>query len=285
MFQVAPGKTTANDIINALNNNPAVSSLFTASLTPQDSTDAADAGTGLIDASATTTLSGGSGTPFDTTGIQINSGGQSYDISFTGAQTVQDVINDINGSKAGAVASINAQGTGINIQSNLSGADFSIGENGGTTASQLGVLTLTASTPLAELNHGQGVQNLGSGVPDFSIERPDGTTFNVSVAGANSIGDVINLINNNADNQTAGDQVTASLSDNGNGIVLTAPSAAGDTGQLIVTATNGSTAAQQLGLIPSGAHRKAPRGPFRAAWRLCKAATPTRARSTEFSTR
>ena len=86
VFQVAAGKTTANDIINVLNNNPAASALFSVSLAPQDSTSTAAAGTGLIDASATATLGGGSGTPFDTTGIQIDSGGQSYNVSFDGAR-------------------------------------------------------------------------------------------------------------------------------------------------------------------------------------------------------
>jgi flagellar hook-associated protein 3 FlgL len=253
VFQVAGGKTTANDVINALKNNASVSSQFSASLVPQDSTSAAAAGTGLIDASGTATFSGGGGTPFDTTGIQINSGGQSYNISFANAQTIQDVINDINGSKAGAVASINSQGTGINIQSRLSGADFSIGEDGGTTAAQLGVLTLTGSTPLSELNHGQGVQSLGSGIEDFAIDRPDGTSFGVSVASAQTIGDVINLINNDPANQSSGNKVTAQLSTNGNGILLSTPNDPGDTGQLQVVAASGGTAAQQLGLVPSGA--------------------------------
>ncbi len=253
VFQVAAGKTTANDIINALNKNPAVSSLFSASLVPQDSTSNTAAGTGVIDSALTATLSGGSGTPFDTTGIQIDSGGQSYNISFAGAQTIQDVINDINGSNAGAVASINAQGTGINIQSRLSGADFSIGEDGGTTAAQLGVLTLTTSTPLSELNHGAGVQTLGAGIDDFTIDRPDGTSFGVSVASAQTIGDVINLINNDPANQSAGNKVTAQLSTNGNGILLSTPDGAGDTGQLQVISASGGTAAQQLGLVPSGA--------------------------------
>jgi flagellar hook-associated protein 3 len=256
VFQIAGGQTNANDIINALHNNSAVSSQFSASLTPEDTTSAAVAGTGRIDPTATTSLSGGSGTPFDTTGIQINSGGTSYNISFAGAQTIQDVINSINGSKAGVVASINSMGTGIDIQSRLSGADFSIGENGGATASQLGIVTLTTATPLTELNHGQGVQSLGTGIPDFTIQRPDGSQFSVSVASASTIGDVINLINTDPNNQGA-NQVTAQLSDNGNGIVLTAPSSSGDPSQLQVIAASGSTAAQQLGLVPSGATQSA----------------------------
>ncbi|HEX4142693.1 MAG TPA: flagellar hook-associated protein FlgL [Pirellulales bacterium] len=253
VFQVAPGKTTANDIINAVKNSPAISSLFNVSLSPQDTSSSTAAGTGVVDASATATLSGGSGTPFDTTGIQIDSGGQAYNISFAGAQTIQDVINAINGSKAGVVASINSQGNGIDIQSRLSGADFSIGEDGGTTAAQLGVLTLTTSTPLSELNHGQGVQSLGAGIDDFTIDRPDGTSFGVSVASAQTIGDVINLINNDPANQASANKVTAQLSTNGNGIVLSTANGPGDTGQLQVVAASGGTAAQQLGLIPSGA--------------------------------
>ena len=57
-----------------------------------------------------------------------------------------------------------------------------------------------------------GVQALGAGIDDFTIERPDGTSFGISVASAQTIGDVINLINNDPDNQSAGNQVSAQLS-------------------------------------------------------------------------
>ena len=73
--------------------------------------------------------------------------------------TIEDLLNAINGSGADVLASINAAGTGIDVRSRLSGAEFSIGENGGTTATQLGIRTLTESTALAALNHGAGVDS------------------------------------------------------------------------------------------------------------------------------
>ena len=80
-------------------------------------------------------------------------------------------------------AEINADATGINIRSRFSGSDFQIGENGGQTATQLGVRTLTGATRLDELNHGVGVptkrdsfqQSPPAFNPDFTIVANDGT--------------------------------------------------------------------------------------------------------------
>ena len=106
--------------------------------------------------------------------MQIDSGGKTYNISFAGDKTIQDVINEINGAGAGVVASINSQGTGINIRSTLSGAKFSIGENGGTTAAQLGVRSLTTSTQPDRTEPRAGHQADRQRHADFTIDRPDG---------------------------------------------------------------------------------------------------------------
>jgi len=45
------------------------------------------------------------------------------------------------------------------VRSRLSGADFAIGENGGTTAAELGLRTLTQQTELEDMNHGFGVMD------------------------------------------------------------------------------------------------------------------------------
>ncbi len=123
-FQISAGFTNANDIVRALNNDPTAGALFQAALVPEDTSNSHIAGDGLIDPSATAVTSGGSGQPLDTSGLQIGSGGETYNVSFAGDKTVQDVLNSINGAGAGVVASINAQGTGINIQSTLSGAQL-----------------------------------------------------------------------------------------------------------------------------------------------------------------
>ena len=258
-FEVSASGATANEVIQALNTSSA-GSVFQGSLVTGDTTNSAAAGTGLIDTSLTAVTSGGSGTNLDqTSGLLITSGGTNYAINLSSASTIQDVLNAINDSGAGLTASINAQGTGINVVSKVSGVDFSIGENGGTTATQLGIRSFTTSTQLADLNHGLGVTTSSdvaaaestSTLADFTIDRPDGTSFDINVSGAQTVGDVINLINNNADNQTPANKITAQLNATGNGIELTSNDVSSP-GAFQVVADNGSQAAIDLGLIPSG---------------------------------
>ena len=131
----------------------------------------------------------------------------------------------------------------------MSGADFSIGENGGTTAEQLGLRSLTTATPLSDLNYGQGVaENTG---PDFTIHRKDGTDLAIDISSAATVGDVINLINNDPANLNPATRVVASLSPFGNGIQLFDGNIGG-TDTLSVTQQFGSDAAFDLGLIPRG---------------------------------
>lgn len=246
---IQSGYSTANDVIAAINKT----GTFNASL---DISEPGNDGTGtvtdsLTDPSAVGTLSGGSGIQLDqTSGIQIVNGGKTYTVSFAGDQTIQDLLNSINTSGASVLATINAAGTGINVQSRLSGSDFSIGENGGQTATELGIRTLTASTPLASLNYGQGVHHVTGG--DFTIQRKDGVSFTVDISSAQTIGDVINLINNNATNLASGVPVVAQLNAYGNGIELV-DNDPSSTAKLSVSSINASTAAQDLGLVPVNA--------------------------------
>jgi flagellar hook-associated protein 3 FlgL len=241
------GSTTANDVINALNGNAQFAASFTASLNPSQP---GETGLGVVDPSATATTAAGSGNQLDPTGLQIVNGGTTYNISFSGDSTVGDLLNTLNGSGAAVLAQINSAGTGINIVSRLSGSDFSIGENGGQSATQLGVRTLTGSTTLAQLNYGEGVQSATSG-PDFIIQRPDGTQLAVSVASDTTIQDVINTINNDPNNQGA-NAVTAQLNTTGNGITLSTNVASTGSAQLSVIEQNSSQAAVELGLVPAG---------------------------------
>jgi flagellar hook-associated protein 3 FlgL len=243
---IQSGASTANDVIQAINKT----GTFTASL---DVSELGNDGTGVVadavaDPAAAVTLAGGSGAAFDqNSGIQIVNGGKTYTVSFSGAKTVQDLLNDINGSGASVLAQINSAGTGINVQSRLSGSDFSIGENGGQTATQLGIRTFNASTPLTSLNYGQGVKHVTGG--DFTIQRKDGVTFNIDISSAKTIGDVLNLINNNATNTASGVPVVAQLNTFGNGIELVDDDLS-NTATLSVSDLNSSTAAQDLGLVP-----------------------------------
>ncbi|HZZ26858.1 MAG TPA: flagellar hook-associated protein FlgL [Pirellulales bacterium] len=240
------GHSTAAQVVQALNNNSTFSSLFHASLDSEDSD-----GSGLVSQAATATTAGGGGAAFDqASGLQITNGGQNYTIDFSSAKTVGDLVNLINGSGASVRASINSSGTGININSLLSGSDFSIGENGGSTATELGVRTFSRQTQLADLNHGLGVQTLAqqnAAGNDFDIQLEDGAVLQFRLDGQSTIGDVIDMINNAPGN---GGKLVAQLATSGNGIELV--SSAVGSSPFQVQVENNSQAAQNLGLVPSG---------------------------------
>jgi flagellar hook-associated protein 3 FlgL len=246
-FRIDGGSTTANHIVALLADND----LFGAELETGDSESPQTAGTGAIDPAATGTLAGGSGTPLDTTGLRIVNGGQTFDISFATARTIEDVCNLINGSGAAVRAEMNAGGTGIDVRSCLSGADFSIGELGGTTATQLGLRTFTAETRLEDLNHGLGVHTVADDTFQanrvLTLRRTNGTLVRVDLTAAQTIGDVLDAINGHADN---GGAVLARLAAVGNGIELLTSEVGAST--FAVLKTNGSQAAEDLGLVPVG---------------------------------
>jgi flagellin-like hook-associated protein FlgL len=250
IFQIDEGATTANDILATFNDNATLTALFSANLLRSDTVGAENNGTGLISATSTATTSGGSGVTFDAnSGMRITSGDQTFNISFATATTVEDLLNKINGAGAGLSAEINQSGTGINVRSRLSGVDFSIGENGGTTATGLGLRTFTGGVELSQLNHGLGVHQFEGA--DFSIRRKDGVAFDIDVAGASTVQDVIDRINNHADNQDPAHRVTAQLAAFGNGIELVTNDAS-TTATLAVIKSPLSQAAVDLGLIAAG---------------------------------
>lgn len=176
-------------------------------------------------------------------GLQITNGGRTVTVDLSEAQTVQDVLNRINNSGLYVSAQINEAGTGIDVFNQVSGTSLSIGENGGTTAGDLGIRTLDRVTPVDRLNGGRGL-NLDPEADDLRIVTADGTELSINLDGVETLGDVIELIN--ASSTTAGAPVRASLSTTGNGIVLTDSS--GGSGTLQVISLNQSTAAQDLGL-------------------------------------
>ena len=174
---IESGATTAANVVSAINQSSAAAD-FTASLAP------ATNGSGAVVLGQAVT-SGGSGVEFDQqSGIQIVNGGKTHVISFTSAQTIDDILNILNGSDANVLAEINSTRTGIDIRSRLSGGDFAIGENGGSTATQLGLRSLNTSTNLSELNFGDGVAPSSSEFPQprqFTVRRKDGTEFTVDL--------------------------------------------------------------------------------------------------------
>jgi flagellar hook-associated protein 3 FlgL len=175
-------------------------------------------------------------------GLQITNGTKSATIDLSGATTVQDMLNDINGADVGVRAEINSAGTGINILNEMQGTNLTIGENGGTTATDLGIRSYGPNSQLSELNNGQGVRTVAGA--DFTVTDSAGVSFDVDLGNEQTVQDVIDNINNSA--TAAGAGVTASFATTGNGIVLT--DTAGGGGTLSTKADNFSNALTDLGL-------------------------------------
>lgn len=186
-------------------------------------------------------LRGGTGIDLDG-GVIITAAGQTLTLDFSEAATVQDIINTLNQSGDLVRARINDGGTGIELNMVVSGASLSVGENGGTTATDLGIRTLEDQTPISYLNFGRGL-GLDAGGADIRLTAKDGSTVDVDLDGAGTMEAVITAINDAA--TAAGVGVTASLADVGNGIRLV--DATGGMGDLSLVSLGESTAAVDLG--------------------------------------
>lgn len=252
--QIEDGQSTANGVIAAIN----AEGTFSAQLDGRDTTASSLAGTGNVNlqtfANVTT---GGAGQPLDTvSGLVLANGGESVTLDISGAVTVEDLFNLISSSGLGLVAEINDDQNGINVRSELSGADFTIGENGGTTATQLGIRTYNASTQLADFNRGVGVVTNNTidnswepiTTDDLVITARDGTVLTVDLDAATSLADVAAAINAATGNQTGTTFVTAAVTPDGRGISLEDSSTV-TTGDLVVT---GGAAAEYLGFTSPG---------------------------------
>jgi flagellin-like hook-associated protein FlgL len=248
--QIQDGVSTASQVSAAIT----AEGHFAATLDYHDATSSMQAGTEAVDAGDFGQLtSGGSGQVLDiTSGLVLNNGGQSVTVDFSGAETVEDLLNLMNGAGLGLQAEINADADGINVRSRWSGADLTIGENGGLTATQLGIRTYTAATELSDFNRGIGVPTANDPADDdVLITARDGTQMSINLSTATTVQDVITLINTHAANNTGTTSVVAQLAMTGNGIELVDQSTV-TTGSLIVQAVEGSQAAEYLGFVPSG---------------------------------
>ncbi len=189
---------------------------------------------------------GGSGTPLDlASGLQVVNGGQTYTIDCSSAETVQDLLASFNGTDAGILAAINDSGTGITLSTRVSGADFAVGENGGTLATQLGLRSFTEDVRLEDLNFGGGVDAVEG--TDFTITLADETMapIEIDISGVETVGELLVLINA----QSPGN-LEARLATEGNGIELQDNTVGA--GVLTVTTAGLSSAAIDLGLVAEG---------------------------------
>lgn len=185
-------------------------------------------------------LKGGAG--IDLAGLQITNGQFSQTIDLSSAVTVEDLLNAVNGGTANVRAAISDDGARINLLNPTQGLSLTVGENGGTTADDLGVRSMTAGSPVSELNGGRGVRTV-SGV-DFTITDSAGVAFGVDIDGAATVDQVLEAIKSAAN--AAGAGVLATLATSGNGIVLT--DTAGGAGTLAIAGAPFSQAVQDLGL-------------------------------------
>jgi flagellar hook-associated protein 3 FlgL len=253
--QIQDGVSSAQQVADAIN----AEGTFTAVADYRDATSGGVAGAGVVSINNFGVVTdGGSGEALDTaSGLVLTNGGETVTLDISTAETLEDLFNLISGAQIGLAADLNDEGNGINVRSLLSGADFTIGENGGTTATQLGIRTFTGSTQLADLNRGIGVPTNDLEditfdpitAADLSITARDGTVLTVDLDSATSLADAANLINNAAGNHVGTTDVTASLTSDGRGIQLVDASTA-TVGDLIV---QGNAAAEALGFLPAGA--------------------------------
>ncbi len=246
---LAAGVSTAKQVAAAIT----AEGTFTATLDYHDATSTIESGNNPVSAAMFSSVtSGGSGQVLDTTsGLTLANAGTTINLDISQARTIEDVLNRINGANLGLRAEINTAGTGIDVRSQLSGSNFAIGENGGTTATQLGIRTYTGTTKLTDFNHGVGVPVSESG-DDLQITARDGTQLTIDLAGANTVQDVIDRINNQVGNNTGTTAVLARLAATGNGIELVDASTGPLVGPLTVDAVEGSQAAEYLGFVAAG---------------------------------
>lgn len=155
-------------------------------------------------------------------GLSITQGGVTQTADFSSAATIQDLVNVIDRMELGLRLQINATANGLDLISEVSGVDLSVGENGGSTAGDLGLRTYGTATALADFRNGLGVQSI-VGEDDFGFTLHDGTTFGVNLDGVTTVAALITAIEGAAAaaGVTVGVDFIVSLAGTGNGIVFT----------------------------------------------------------------
>lgn len=181
-------------------------------------------------------------------GLRITQGERVFTVDLSGAQTIGDVLIAINRSGADVRAKLSESDGRIDIHALRSGVDYSIGENGGTAAQQLGIRSATGDVLLSDLDRGRGPGD-NPYDDDLVITRPDGVELRIELGNAETVGEVMDLIRNHPLNQDSS-KVLVELNSVGNGLKLTAPPGANS---LRVSQPNSSNLGYALGLIPAGA--------------------------------
>ena len=203
-------------------------------------------------------LNGGAGVRRGQFRITDRSGATAV-IDTTAAVTIDDVVRQINTSLNVRVrATVDGDRLMLADLTGSTAGNFTVADVGdGTAAADLGIAadesastiaggdinSLGAGTLLDVLNDGRGVRRASSGA-DFRVTARDGSTFDVTLGAARTVGEAVAAIN-----AASGGKVTADIPDGSNGIRLSDSS--GGTGTLDVAALGGSKAAADLGIQAS----------------------------------
>jgi len=202
-------------------------------------------------------LNGGSGLG-STDGIlniQTQDGAAPLAIDVSGLNDINDIINKINTDSAGTVtASVNTNGTGIQIVDNTTGGTtFSITGTGGSDAaaalglsgsytdgiadgSNLQLAYIGEASLLSELNDGTGI-----GTGTFEIVDANNIRAEVIIASSDkTIGDVLKRINN----ASPALDITARINDNGDGIIIEDTSSPAGGAEISIADVSGTVASK-----------------------------------------
>jgi flagellar hook-associated protein 3 FlgL len=225
-----------------------------ASITVGDVGQSTAADLGLLQASASATVTGADLDPRLTThtplallnggggidlagGLEVTTAGVTRTIPTAGLATVGELLNAVNAAGAEVSATISDDGRSLVLRNPVQGSALRVGEAAGTTAADLGWLTFTANDPLSDLNGGRGVRLDAEGA-DLVITDTADVRFEVELGGAATVADVIAAVN--AASASAGSSVTMSFDGTAPGLSLT--------GVESVATINGSHAVADLGL-------------------------------------
>ncbi|MCC5828928.1 MAG: hypothetical protein JJU36_05715 [Phycisphaeraceae bacterium] len=188
-------------------------------------------------------------------GLKITVGATTRIADFSSAQTIQDLVNEINRLDMGLRLEINQAKRGLSLYTDVSGVEVSIGENGGgTTARDLGLRSFGEDTLLADFQFGlRGVTRV-QGEDDFRVELKDGRAFEVNMDGAITVGDVLEKMRQSAlaagiaigDPGNAASELNIGLALDGNGFRLEDNTTGG--GEFAVRTLGLSLAAVDLGI-------------------------------------
>lgn len=180
-------------------------------------------------------------------GLTVTQGEQVATVDFSAATTVQDLQNAVADLGLGLRLDIAQDGKSLEIVSTVAGLQYSVGENGGTTATDLGIHSYNGDTKLTDLRQGIGLITQ-EGEDDLAVTLHDGTSFSVNLDSATTVGEALALIDAaaGAAGVTPGD-FTVAVAATGTGLVAT-DNTAGAT-EFTISNANESQAARHLGLV------------------------------------